>query len=70
MITSAFLSASRMPRVVSCSDWKSAEFDGVVVVTDATSKLTGKLQPLAAVVNDYAKVKLVNTYTLCALVVS
>ena len=50
------LSLRRMPRIVTCSDLKSADFDGVVVVTDTTSKLTGDLQPLADVLNNYAKV--------------
>ena len=52
-----------MPKIVPCSDLKSAEFDGVVVVTDAIKKLTGKLKPLAAVLDDYAKVKLTKTHT-------
>ena len=63
MVSTSFV--TRMPKIVACSDLKSADFDGVVVVTEATSKLTGKLQPLATVLDDYAKVKLMKTPCAC-----
>jgi hypothetical protein len=45
-----------MPALVPCADVKSGDFDGVVVVTDSTSKLTGSLQPLAAALDKFASV--------------
>lgn len=45
-----------MPKIESISDFKSGDFDGVVVVTNSTSKLTGSLQPLASVLDKYSEI--------------
>ncbi|KAK7456569.1 hypothetical protein BaRGS_00039323 [Batillaria attramentaria] len=45
-----------MPQLVPCLDVRDPAYDGVVVVTDCTIKLTGNLQPLGTVLDKFAQI--------------
>ncbi|PVD31088.1 hypothetical protein C0Q70_10366 [Pomacea canaliculata] len=47
--------ASGMPQLVPCLDVREKEYDGVVVVTDSPSKLTGSLKSLGEAIDNYGK---------------